>query len=423
MTSRQGYRDDIEMSDVETCEIDSSNMSFGRTSRFWIVGMCLIAGSIIAKVSRSPDRYQFVKNENAMTFGTEDQIIPTTAPSRLIDKVIPGTEYEDTTTFSDYSSMEISTEEKKSKKRKHPKHPPKTYPDFSFYVMGDIPYNSDEEKLLKRQLTKISDDVESGIDDAAFIAHVGDLLDDSTTKCKEDVYDRVSAIMKENSVLPILPVPGNNDWDECPNPEQAHEYFNKYYIPLEEQWADTSELPSMVERSPKRQENFALFVDGIMFFGLHLMPRRNAELDEELGTERQEVLQDDFQWVHDYIDKYIHKLRVVIAFGHSGDGKDIAFHKVNRKLRHYGVSLFLFQGDEHLFKIRSNFGYPDDHDWNNCWRITVDQGGIARPLKVTVRGNEGESDHRFIAENEDQTVFDDIVKIDRRGGTYVIKNS
>jgi hypothetical protein len=151
----------------------------------------------------------------------------------------------------------------------------------SFYVMGDTPYKPKESILLIHQLKEIYQDRH-----LSHIFHVGDLM--RKGDCKERRYQHVSNILFHSiqrlasqesqnttsfstttSSVPILVLPGDNDWLECPNRTLAFRRFKRYFIRENPsiQYIDASHRFS---RQAKRVENFVFCKDNILFFGLNV---------------------------------------------------------------------------------------------------------------------------------------------------------
>lgn len=83
----------------------------------------------------------------------------------------------------------------------------------TFYITSDSPLDSDEEKTLANQLTKLSKR-------ADFLVHLGNIQDSDVTQCASDQYEKVSNILLESPV-PVYIVPGEEDWPNCPDQDQG----------------------------------------------------------------------------------------------------------------------------------------------------------------------------------------------------------
>ena len=65
-----------------------------------------------------------------------------------------------------------------------------TRTSITFYVLGDIPYDYDEELILSEQIP----------DDAEFVFHVGDIMRPKRTYCMDSAYARVKEILLQSKV-------------------------------------------------------------------------------------------------------------------------------------------------------------------------------------------------------------------------------
>lgn len=78
---------------------------------------------------------------------------------------------------------------------------------FSFAAFGDTPYFEFETPSVRRVLGEMA---EQGM---AFAVHLGDLKS-GTTPCSDDILVRRRALLDAASI-PIVFVPGDNDWTDC----------------------------------------------------------------------------------------------------------------------------------------------------------------------------------------------------------------
>jgi hypothetical protein len=87
-----------------------------------------------------------------------------------------------------------------------------------FSVMGDIPYSSSEELILQQQIAE-----HNLYSPSEFLMHIGDIKG-SGSNCAEPYYSRFANYMLELEV-PAFVIPGDNEWTDCSNPEQAWSYW------------------------------------------------------------------------------------------------------------------------------------------------------------------------------------------------------
>ncbi len=129
---------------------------------------------------------------------------------------------------------------------------------FSFYVMGDTPYNKNEAELLSKQLTNLDKD-------ALFIVHVGDLMNKSSS-CSISQYRETSNILRNSSSVPVLVLPGDNDWIDCYDSNLAMRRFKRYFISR----LNSSFDFTILSRQNQRSENFFFRFKDVLFFGLNV---------------------------------------------------------------------------------------------------------------------------------------------------------
>ena len=138
-----------------------------------------------------------------------------------------------------------------------------TVPTFSFFVMGDTPYSEREEILLSKQILGLENDINESDGNSLFLVHVGDLM--RSISCGKWRYQLASNILNKSS-LPLLVIPGDNDWIDCPNPKIAMRRFRKFFIRRYKRRQTSFKLM----RQDGRKENFSFWHNDILFFGLNV---------------------------------------------------------------------------------------------------------------------------------------------------------
>ncbi|MEW5847837.1 MAG: metallophosphoesterase [Myxococcota bacterium] len=238
---------------------------------------------------------------------------------------------------------------------------------MTFAAMGDIPYSGDEEDDLEDQLEELPPSVE-------LVLHVGDIQSDPGGDCDEEVYETVSDILKL-SPRPVFIVPGDNEFNDCDNAEEALELWIESFVGLEDLWP----LTFPVMRQPERPENVAFVTNGVLFVGLNLVGGLVHDDDEWEERHRQ-----DLDWTLQQVGMNLETAHAVVLFAQAApqDKHEDYF-------------------DDDLFDALSDFGKPvlyvhgDGHEWiddqpfppDNMWRVQVERGGDAPPVVVTVTDN------------------------------------
>jgi len=81
-------------------------------------------------------------------------------------------------------------------------------------VIGDVPYTNQQAKDLKRQIMELPKDCE-------FLVHVGDLRYAGTNRpCRRNDYSSVASTL-QLSHAPVFVLLGDNDYNDCPNPDEG----------------------------------------------------------------------------------------------------------------------------------------------------------------------------------------------------------
>ena len=86
----------------------------------------------------------------------------------------------------------------------------------TFYVIGDVPYNNSQAQDLKVQMQQIPSDAE-------FVVHVGDIrFAGVDLPCQRQEYTSVASTMRLSPPnAPVFMLLGDNDYNDCPNPEEG----------------------------------------------------------------------------------------------------------------------------------------------------------------------------------------------------------
>ena len=238
-----------------------------------------------------------------------------------------------------------------------------------FTVIGDVPYNEEERtgliKLIETHNAKANSE---------FVVHVGDIKP-SVLPCDESIYEDVSTILKDFEA-PTFIVLGDNEYNDCDDPDQGLALWNKYFLHLNENWS----FQHTVEYQEERLENFAWVEKKVLFIGLNIVG--SSVHDEEEWEQR---LTDDANWVRDQVDAHKNDIEALVVFGHAnmieaGPAKFSTFTDSFRATAtDFNKPILYVQGDGHIwFQNRP-------YDEKNILRVQVDSGPKA--VKITVDPN------------------------------------
>ena len=129
---------------------------------------------------------------------------------------------------------------------------------ITFSVLGDTPYSTRDARKLKYQITNLSHSNE-------FAIHLGDIKT-SRMPCSENWYQMVARILRQ-SPKPLFIIPGDNEWNDCFNPEEAWELWTRYFLHFDKQWPTNRRI----NRDSRHPENFAFVSNGVLLVGINLV--------------------------------------------------------------------------------------------------------------------------------------------------------
>jgi len=232
----------------------------------------------------------------------------------------------------------------------------------TFYAMGDVPYAPAENVLLPRQIAELPKDAE-------FVIHVGDIKSGSKP-CDETVYNKVFGMLSQAAATVFI-VPGDNEWNDCANPDQAWEYWDKYFMRFDRRWRHR--LP--VFRQLEREENFSFVKENVLFVGLNIVGGHVHD-----ASEWKKRHADGLNWIRRNLRRFGADVSSLVIFGHANPNEKHSdfFDPFNKDAREFKKPILYIHGDGHRWIHDRPFAAQ------NILRVQVDQGGIAPPLKVTI---------------------------------------
>jgi hypothetical protein len=239
----------------------------------------------------------------------------------------------------------------------------------TFYVMADVPYDSDEE-------TKLTRDVEGLPGDATFVIHLGNIQDASVTLCPEYAYEDASAVLK-TSPAPVFMLPGENDWNNCPDPSKSWDDWSANFMDFDSYFKPDW---TVLHQSDKK-ENFSFWYNGIIFIGLHLVGGRIHDQDEWNSRQAMNV---------DWLGENIHTIyksddyRAVVLLGNARPSSQQRsfFNEALGEIRQMGKPVVYIHANAGDVADFTEYKPYDDVD--NLMAVQVEQGGRSPPLRVTV---------------------------------------
>lgn len=231
-----------------------------------------------------------------------------------------------------------------------------------FYAMGDVPYSAEEDRLLPQQIAELPDD-------GLFVVHVGDIKNGSSP-CDAATYQKVAGMLGQ-SRMPTFVIPGDNEWNDCADPDFAWDLWEQNFSRFDDRWHHR--LP--VFRQLEREENFSFAHRGVLFIGINLVGSKihNAE-------EWRQRLAQNVAWTRSNFTQFGSRVHAVVIFGHANPtpSHDAYINPLCELAAELDKPILYLHGDGHRWVEDRPFAAE------NILRVQVDQGGIAPPVKVTV---------------------------------------
>eukprot|EP00980_Cylindrotheca_fusiformis_P007620 scaffold1599_cov115-Cylindrotheca_fusiformis.AAC.5 len=242
-----------------------------------------------------------------------------------------------------------------------------------FYVIGDLPYNEREKERLIEHVANLPGD-------ADFLVHVGDIRNaENSTDCLVSEFEMVGDILKQSTV-PVLIVPGDNEYNDCPNLAESWDHWLSVFDKLESHWDSSLKIA----RDNVRPENFYFVHQRMLYIGLNIVGGVRHDKDEWESR-----LTHDFEWTKELIETHIlrssNNAEGVVLFAHADPKKTIHapfFDPLQGYIANElnnTIPIIYMNGDLHYFQFDSDFyGQPSFH------RIMVEGGSFEPPLQMTV---------------------------------------
>lgn len=257
------------------------------------------------------------------------------------------------------------------------------------------------------------------------------------TACQANFYTHIKNILSQGP-LPTFVLAGDNDYLDCPSPDEAWGFYQDHFSDFDEEWSyrlpagvpllgvdrwllpENVPLEENVTRWTTRPEMFAFVEEGILFLSLTLMHTPDELPPDGLFQER---VTDSKKWVTQQVKEAAaeHTIRGVVMFGHA---------RISGYLRPFFMELkqifsdalvtgpvLYIHGDGHEFNFNEGFG--QSIAWNEFIDIQVDQGAYADPLLVEVGLWTDGILTPLTSNNPNQYIAGDgVFRIDRQSGRY-----
>src|SRR5882672_11005904 len=238
----------------------------------------------------------------------------------------------------------------------------------TFSAMGDVPYEQWENDQLRRQVREIPRESE-------FVVHLGDIQkNQKEVPCGEAKYELVAKILSR-SPRPLFIIPGDNEYNDCINPDEAWSFWLKHLMRFDQRWPHRFR----VFRQLEREENFAFVHKGVLFVRIFLVSGRVH--DKEEWNRRHE---QDMRWIETTFQTFKDRVNSAVIFSHAFPTTTLhptCASRISTAATAFAKPVLYLQGDGHKWLY--------DHPFANksILRVQVDMGAIAPPIVVRVTDN------------------------------------
>jgi len=140
---------------------------------------------------------------------------------------------------------------------------------FSFLALSDVPYEPKEFDIFSSTLNHIDK-----VEPVLFAIHAGDIVPEPVlSKTDPKVFTKRYNLFNSFS-KPFVIVPGDNETNDQPDPENALQFFRHKFVPL----AHKNNLLK-IARQKGQMENLVFHCKGVLFIGINLqyIGKRNKD--------------------------------------------------------------------------------------------------------------------------------------------------
>ena len=244
-----------------------------------------------------------------------------------------------------------------------------------FYVTNDVPHNTADEVKLTRDLANLHGR------NGDFLIHLGDVVGDaSVTMCTMGGYQDAANLLKQ-SPIPVFIIPGDNDWNNCPDPNNALNHWMDELNRFEDYFdkADNTNFP-IVRRQLARSENFSFLHKGVLFMAFHLV-------DGKVQNESEWSLRiaEDVAWMDQELNEFgVDEYRAIVILAHAAPTPKIGdfvwpLKKNMMKLKKPVLYLHANDGGEGMLEYTP---FPEDLPFLTA--VRMEKGYKAPPTQVSI---------------------------------------
>lgn len=217
-----------------------------------------------------------------------------------------------------------------------------TTSSITFYAFADLPYSPAEAEKLRSGIQAINRD---GSHD--FSIHLGDIKA-GRDSCGRFYYEQCAALLRSLDKLTFI-IPGDNEWNDCSDPDAAWKLWEEYFMGFEGNWPGRR---FRLAHQPGRRENFAFVYRRCLFIGLNLVGGRVHD-----PAEWEKRLAGNAEWLEQHFTANRKKAKCAVVFGHAQPPADTAhlnnrfFSALQAAALGFGKPVLFMHGDGHILEL------------------------------------------------------------------------
>jgi len=158
--------------------------------------------------------------------------------------------------------------------------------------------------------------------DADFMVHLGDFNRPMITGCVEESYEVTDSLFSRSSV-PVYFVPGDNEYNDCPNATEALGFWKDYLVGYESKYWRSPKW-EVVRDEPPYEPNFAFVLRRVLYVGINLVGGTVHDQDEWEARQ-----QANLEWISNQFQMNRAQFEIFILMTHADpetpDNNDIFF--------------------------------------------------------------------------------------------------
>jgi hypothetical protein len=171
--------------------------------------------------------------------------------------------------------------------------------------------------------------------------------------------------------VPVLIVPGDNEWNDLDDPDIGWKYWTNHFLHFERNFDGAPKLVKQAERP----ENFAWTSKGVLLIGINLVGGRVHDKDEWKMRMAQ-----DADWIHTQMLKHHTAVRAAVIFAQAMPSPDHEpfFRAFAEHCKEFKKPVLYLHADGHVWQLEKGWRAT------NLWRVQTDMLGTNPPVLVTV---------------------------------------